>query len=197
MLSPSSTTQHQPPSTNKSATVGVVGSGTIHQRTWEESRTTVQRVMGRQNLVPAVDPAVACKTVPVPLSHGPGAFGKPLLGQLPMNESQMEAQASTGEIPALRWSKNYEFRCTGEGQEKEFDFAHIITPWSQQSLWPKETLACGFSWEKKKGASEWAAGSSSCVGPKETHFSLSASVAPNQELHDWGRKVRRPVARIL
>ena len=61
---------------NKSASVGVVGSSTIHQGTQEESCPPVHQLIGRQTSVLAAKPAVACELAPATLGCSPGAAGE-------------------------------------------------------------------------------------------------------------------------
>lgn len=59
-----------------SAFVGVVGSSTTCQGTWEEFYPPMHQVIGRQICVLSVDPAVAYELAPAPLSCNPGSPGE-------------------------------------------------------------------------------------------------------------------------
>lgn len=53
------------PSTNKSASVGVMGLSIIHQGIWGE-------IKGRKTSVRVANPAGASESIPTPLGHGEG-----------------------------------------------------------------------------------------------------------------------------
>ena len=98
---PSSTITTWHPSMEKSAFVGAVGSSTIHQGTWAESRPLVHWVIDIQTSIVAVDPAMECELTPPPLGCGLGAPGEHCLRQLPMDKrASVEVQESSREVPA-------------------------------------------------------------------------------------------------
>lgn len=56
----------------KSTFVGTVGSNTLCQKTWEESRPHMCWIIGRETLVPAGDLDVDCEPAPAPLWYSLG-----------------------------------------------------------------------------------------------------------------------------
>lgn len=98
-------------STNKSASMGVVKSGTIRQGTQEECLPFVYQVIGKQK---TQEKKLRTSVLLVaynwlhPSCHGPGAPGEHCLGQSPTDDRAfVEVQVSRGKVPALHWSKNH------------------------------------------------------------------------------------------
>lgn len=90
--------------------MGVVGYTTIFLGTQEETYSPVHWVIGIQNSVLAVELAEASEQAPITFSCGQGKPGGCCLRQTPTDyRDSVEVEPSCGEIPALHWSKKYQF----------------------------------------------------------------------------------------
>lgn len=90
--------------TNKSASVGVVGPSPIVQRIWKGPCLLVYRVIGRQTLTRVVEPTRNCEVVLAPLSCSGNTCRTLTSGRYLDKRALVKLQMSR-EVPPFRWSK--------------------------------------------------------------------------------------------